>query len=311
MENSIIIILLLLILMVAFGFYLIYTNPSRKTDNVQDPGIRIVGTEGSIVSVRKVAEDGGYEVKVDSIPIVDMYDEGEFLYHEESPMERWLRSDISDEERRLLHEELKTRYGIDMGWTPTSSESASDEDETDVVETEVDPDTLIPVGKVNRFEGYNPFAEEGVQSIDEKQVLGLLKFIIDNYSKGLLRPEVLVTASERYGSSVAEKDVDLEQLRRQQDLTGVKVDQELLEMSFEEFDMYVHDAVATAAVSEVMTDDVVHDVTSGEQSDVDSQEETEDEGSLSAGEENTVQSEKLDTDISQAKPYDWDDLDED
>jgi hypothetical protein len=208
------------------------------------------------------------------MPIADMYEEGEFLMYEESPLERWLRTDISDEERRLLSEELKVRYGIDMGWNgdvatvdnEDKDSYLSEFEETDIVtEEEVNPETLMPKSfypSVNRFDGYDPFAEEEPKDDVRGAVEILMRYIIDNYRKGLLKPELIVHASERYEEvmeDVAEDmdmSIDIERLRREQNLSGIRVDRSIMDMPFEDFDMYIHDEVASAAVSEVIPEDV-------------------------------------------------------
>lgn len=251
--------LVIIICLMIVGFYFIFTN---KTPIGADEGVRIVGSAHSIVSVRKVANTGMYEVKVDDIPMADMYEEGEFLYHEESPLDRWMRTDISNEERRLLHEELKLRYGIDMGWIDNQKEEEdiverTEEDEQEQ-EEEVNPDTLMPVGSVNRFNGYNPFDLTSDEDGDDSKVEVLMRFVFDSYMKGLLKPEIVILAQDRYGKKTQGNNetmgVDIERLRREQDLSGAKADPSIADMAFDEFDSFVHNEVASAAVEEAAAD---------------------------------------------------------
>ena len=263
MGSPVIIILLIIIVaLLALGFYLIKSNAPSGGD---DEGVRVIGSAHSIVSVRKLSDGGSmYEVKVEDLPVIDMYDEGEFLHHEESPLERWLRDDISMEERRLLAEELKTRYGIDMGWTdPANTDNDTSDSEPVLEDEEVDPETLMPIApaksNINQFASYNPFEGENEGSVREA-VEVLMRFIIENYRKGLLKPEVVVHASERYEQEMdvvaQDMSVDIERLRREQNLSGIRIDSSIVNMPFEAFDMYVHDTVASAAVSEVLSEEV-------------------------------------------------------
>lgn len=288
---TIIIFLLLIVVCLLFGLYLLKSS-NRSAAN--DEGIRIKASSHSIVSVRKISDSSSYEVTVEDMPIADMYEEGEFLMYEESPLERWLRTDISDEERRLLSEELKVRYGIDMGWNGDvatveheDKDDASDIidsylsefEETDIVtEEEVNPETLMPKSfypSVNRFDGYDPFAEEEPKDDVRGAVEILMRYIIDNYRKGLLKPELVVHASERYEEvmeDVAEDmdmSIDIERLRREQNLSGIRVDRSIMDMPFEDFDMYIHDEVASAAVSEVIPEDVEEDTEDDKAEDID------------------------------------------
>ena len=85
-----------------------------------------------------------------------------------------------------------------------------------------------------------------------------MRFIFDSYSRGLLKPELVVLAQERYGkeskANASDMGVDIERLRREQDMSGVRVDPEIAAMPLEAFDMYIHEAVASAAVEEVVND---------------------------------------------------------
>lgn len=261
MGNGIFLLALAFIgVMMLLGFYFIYSS-NNSHHGKGDEGVRIVGSPHSIVSVRKVGNSGMYEVKVDDLDIADMYDAEEFLIHEESPLDRWMRTDISDEERRLLAEELKFRYGIDMGWSPDDQDPVERkkvyDDEDDEAE-EVNPDTHMPIkGNVNRFAGYNPFGEES-EDDDDTKIEVLMRFVFDSYKRGLLKPELVVLAQDRYGKQnqeiVKSMGVDIERLRREQDKNGIRVKPEIAEMSLDALDMYIHEAVASAAVEEVVND---------------------------------------------------------
>ena len=321
---TIIIFLLLIIVCLLFGFYLLKSSSARTSDN--DEGIRIKASSHSIVSVRKISDSSSYEVTVEDMPIADMYEEGEFLMYEESPLERWLRTDISDEERRLLSEELKVRYGIDMGWngvvatvdnedkddtSDITDSYLSEFEETDIVaEEEVNPETLMPkpfYPSVNRFDSYDPFAEDEPKDDVRGAVEILMRYIIDNYRKGLLKPELVVHASERYEEvmeDVAEDmSIDIERLRREQNLSGIRVDRSIMDMPFEDFDMYIHDEVASAAVSEVIPEDVEEKDTEGGKAE---QFDTEIDNT------ENIEQEEMDDEIQPFSPkkYDWGDFGE-
>lgn len=256
--NAVTILLLVILVVMLGGFYLIFTSGRKPSVAPDDAGVRIIGSQRSIVSVRKVNEPGVYEVRVEDAPMLDLYDEGLFLEHEESLLDRWMRTDISAEERRLLAEEIRMRHGLELKLPEGVEEEPAPQEaaeEPEAAEEEVDPESLEPVkGGVNRFEGYDPFG------VRDPRAEALMEFVTDSYRRGFLRPEVFVYACETYGGGTAAVDLDL--LRRECGLGDRWNDPELEAMSLGEFDIYVHKEAAAAMAA--LTDDGGDDMTGGD-----------------------------------------------
>lgn len=251
-SSAVLVLLVIIVLMMVVGFYFIFSGQSAPRQ-FKDEGVRIVGSEHSIVSVRKVSEPGGYEVRVEDAPGIDFYDDDLFMEYQENLFDRWMRDDISDEERARIIEEIAERHGIELPWNPDEMrrirESAPAQEpaagaqevaDESVEEEEVDPDTQMPLkGKVNSFD-YDPF------SVRDERSDVLLAFIRDSYLKGLLKPEILLYAYDVYGMAGSMAGIDIERLKREQKVTGARVPKDVVEMPLEEFDIYVHAEVAAA-----------------------------------------------------------------
>ena len=173
MESFVIILLVMVVIMLCVGFYFIFVPAAQNVRHSEGASaVRIVGSEKSIISVRKVEGTQDYEIKVEEIPYVDAYAAGEFLSYEESPFERWMRDDISHEERMLLHEEIKRLYGVDINWDsevePEEGQlDDGEDDDRDLQDGIVPQDPDQSRNRVNKFD-YDPFEQVSHDGEDEE-----------------------------------------------------------------------------------------------------------------------------------------------
>lgn len=168
MQTLIIIFLFIIIIMMLAGGYFFFSglNAAAKGHSDNGASIRIVGSEKSIVSVRKVSGTDDYEVRVEEVPYIDAYAAGEFLDYEETPIERWQRDDISDEERRLLKEQIFELYGLRVIWDdPDGASEAQEVDKDDDQEEDDAQEEEQKGGRVNAFD-YDPFENSDYRDFD-------------------------------------------------------------------------------------------------------------------------------------------------
>ena len=305
MQGIISIILILILLLLAAGLYLIFT--SRAAGGLasgNETGVRIIGSEGSIVSVRKVASSGEYEIRVQELPVIDSYKLGAFTDYDECLYDRWTDPDISDEKRALLYDEIRDLYGVEMDWepfrkhTPGTPEAKPEagKEMTDGVSKEGEDDGVTAgkepqaPGKVNSFNGYDPFLdikdspEDAAQAEDKGKDSLLLEFIVHSFRKGLIKEELAAYAAKRYGGGDGAEDLMI-LLREKNVSEDADVSSDIKEMNDDEFLAFVHEQVSEAAV-----DRVVEEVTGEEDThaeDGQDGEETDADGQVSADEQET------------------------